>query len=257
MLVVANFTPVPRENYIVGVPKSGLMARTAQQRRHALWRQWCRQSGRGRHGAAVGARPVPCAEPADSAARLMLVLQHDGEQGLMAAAKTASKPAASPKKADKAVRKAADKPAGTSADHLPREAAQAAVVVQPFEVADGRVRVVIESITPSVDSRALSQSSVWWATRVRGRSRLFRRRPRCGRRGAPLAPLQTKPSWHRTPMVALGNDRWRCSFDVDQLGYLAVPGSGLGRPVPVVAARLQAPHRARRRAHRGVDRRGC
>ena len=51
---VFNFTPVPRHNYRVGVPRSGLLARAAQQRRRRVRRQ--RPGQPRRRGADAGAR---------------------------------------------------------------------------------------------------------------------------------------------------------------------------------------------------------
>ena len=59
VLVVCNFTPVPRENYLrrrAAVRR--LLARAAQQRRASLRRQRHRQPGRCRSAAGPGARPL-------------------------------------------------------------------------------------------------------------------------------------------------------------------------------------------------------
>ena len=61
VLVVCNFTPVPRAQLHRRRARGRLLARTAQQRRPAIRRQRQRQSGRRRGGPRAGARPVPFA----------------------------------------------------------------------------------------------------------------------------------------------------------------------------------------------------
>ena len=53
ILVVCNFTPVPRHNYRVGVPRGGYLARDSQQRRQVYG-----GSGQGNLGG-VAAAPMP------------------------------------------------------------------------------------------------------------------------------------------------------------------------------------------------------
>ena len=66
IVVVANFTPVPREGYRVGVPKAGLLARDSQLRCDDLWRQRRRKPRRhahrsDRHGTAtISPSSSPC-----------------------------------------------------------------------------------------------------------------------------------------------------------------------------------------------------
>ena len=52
VVVAANFTPVPREGYRMGVPARGVLPRAAEQRLGLVWRQQHGQRGR----AAIGAR---------------------------------------------------------------------------------------------------------------------------------------------------------------------------------------------------------
>ena len=69
VLVVCNFTPVPRANYLIGVPQAGLLARGPEQRRAVYG-----GSGMGNLGgvacrARAGARPLPFAHADAAAAR--------------------------------------------------------------------------------------------------------------------------------------------------------------------------------------------
>ncbi len=69
VLVVLNFTPVPRDNYRVGVPVRGLLERAAQQRRSRLRRQRPREHGwRGGH-AGPPPRPALLPDPRSAPAR--------------------------------------------------------------------------------------------------------------------------------------------------------------------------------------------
>jgi len=61
VLVVCNFTPLPRANYVRRRAPGRLLAGAAQQRRHALRRQRHGQPGRGRGGAGAGAGAFPFA----------------------------------------------------------------------------------------------------------------------------------------------------------------------------------------------------
>ena len=59
LLVACNFTPVPRENYLLGVPQPRLLARDPQQRRATST-----AARAGATSAACEAAPVPCEGPA-------------------------------------------------------------------------------------------------------------------------------------------------------------------------------------------------
>ena len=95
-------------------------------------------------------------------------------------------------------------------------AAGKAAVLQPIEVADGRVRVVIESITPAVDAGRFPIKRVVGDT-VTVEADCFG-----DGHDVVAAAMHWRRSdekdWHTAAMVALGNDRWRSSFDVDRLG---------------------------------------
>src|SRR5690606_15358908 len=81
---------------------------------------------------------------------------------------------------------------------------------------DGRIRAVIESISPQVDGGRFA------AKRVLGD--LVEVEADCFADGhdALAVVLQWRregePEWKETPMELLGNDRWRGSFGVDALG---------------------------------------
>ena len=67
-LIACNFTPVPRDNYQVGVPRGGRWLRAPEQRRALLRRQRHRQFWRHRGGAAALAWPLPLADSAAATA---------------------------------------------------------------------------------------------------------------------------------------------------------------------------------------------
>jgi starch synthase (maltosyl-transferring) len=86
----------------------------------------------------------------------------------------------------------------------------------PEQEADGRLRAVIETITPQVDGgrfavkRVLGDAVVVEADCFAdGHDAVVAML--CWRRGE-------EPGWHAAAMVPLGNDRWRASFPVDALG---------------------------------------
>lgn len=89
---------------------------------------------------------------------------------------------------------------------------------------DGRARVVIEGVTPEVDSgRFAIKRVIGESVQVEASifcdghdvlSAILRHRPR----GAPV--------WRETAMQALGNDRWRAAFQVDVLGTYEYSLSG-------------------------------
>ena len=60
--------------------------------------------------------------------------------------------------------------------------------------------------------------------------------------------------WHETPMAACGNDRWRGTFTVVQVGRYRYTVTAWVDRLPVVAARLRAPHRGRGSADRCASR---
>ncbi len=109
--------------------------------------------------------------------------------------------------------------AAALAARAPTAAVQAtatAAGVHPIGFDDGRVRVVIETITPSVDGgrfpikRVLGDAVVVEAD--------------CFGDGHDVVACalhwraNVDAPWQQLPMVALGNDRWRASFSVDALG---------------------------------------
>jgi len=89
---------------------------------------------------------------------------------------------------------------------------------------DGRARVVIEGVMPEVDSgRFAIKRVIGESVQVEASifcdghdvlSAILRHRPR----GAPV--------WQETAMQALGNDRWRAAFQVDELGTYEYTLSG-------------------------------
>ena len=89
---------------------------------------------------------------------------------------------------------------------------------------DGRARVVIECVTPEVDSgRFAIKRVIGESVQVEASifcdghdvlSAILRHRPR----GAPV--------WQETAMQALGNDRWRAAFEVHELGTYEYTLSG-------------------------------
>ena len=88
--------------------------------------------------------------------------------------------------------------------------------VTPIAVPDGRVRIIIESVTPSVDGgRFPAKRIIGDAVRVEAD---------CFADGHDVVAAQllwrqaSDPGWTTTPMSALGNDRWRASFTVDAIG---------------------------------------
>jgi starch synthase (maltosyl-transferring) len=88
--------------------------------------------------------------------------------------------------------------------------------VEPIEVDDGRVRVVIESIQPAVDGgrfpikRIVGDAVVVEADCFADGHDVVACRLQW-RRGA-------EGDWQSTPMQPLGNDRWRASFEVNAIG---------------------------------------
>ena len=89
-------------------------------------------------------------------------------------------------------------------------------VVTPIDLPDGRVRAVIERILPSVDGGRFP------VKRIVGDS--VDVTADCFADGhdvvacALLWRQAGATSWNRSPMAALGNDRWRAAFVVDALG---------------------------------------
>ena len=88
--------------------------------------------------------------------------------------------------------------------------------VVPIELPDGRVRAVIERILPSVDGgRFPVKRIVGDSVDVTGD---------CFGDGHDVVACallwrgEGAARWNRTPMVALGNDRWQADFVVDALG---------------------------------------
>ncbi|MEO5735072.1 MAG: alpha-1,4-glucan--maltose-1-phosphate maltosyltransferase [Rubrivivax sp.] len=96
------------------------------------------------------------------------------------------------------------------------QATASASGVHPIGFDDGRVRVVIETITPAVDGgrfpikRVLGDAvTVEADCFADGHDVVACALHWCAGAGAP---------WQQIPMVALGNDRWRAAFKVDSLG---------------------------------------
>ena len=88
--------------------------------------------------------------------------------------------------------------------------------VEPVGLADGRVRVVIERVTPSVDDGRFPVKRVL-GDAIRVEADCFGD----GHDVVACALLWRKggaADWQRTPMRPLGNDRWHASFVVDALG---------------------------------------
>ena len=71
VVMVFNFTPVPRAQYRIGVPEAGAIRRAAEQRRRALRRQQRRQRRRRRDRAGRRARLRSVAAPDGPAARVL------------------------------------------------------------------------------------------------------------------------------------------------------------------------------------------
>ena len=91
-----------------------------------------------------------------------------------------------------------------------------AVPVEPIGVADGRIRVVVESIQPSVDGGRFPIKRVI-GDEVSVEADCF-----ADGHDVVACALQwrrgKKGAWQSVPMAALGNDRWRAGFTVDALG---------------------------------------
>jgi starch synthase (maltosyl-transferring) len=93
---------------------------------------------------------------------------------------------------------------------------EAAAAVQPIGVHDGRVRAVVEHITPSVDDGRFA------AKRVVGDTVTIE--ADCFGDGhdtiacALLWRREESSQWHVVPMMPLGNDRWRAAFVADSVG---------------------------------------
>jgi starch synthase (maltosyl-transferring) len=92
----------------------------------------------------------------------------------------------------------------------------AEVTVQPIELNDGRVRVVIESIRPAVDGGRFPIKRIVGDT-VTVEADCF-----ADGHDVVACMLQWRRSadagWQSAPMQALGNDRWRAAFTVDTVG---------------------------------------
>lgn len=88
--------------------------------------------------------------------------------------------------------------------------------VVPVGLNDGRTRVIIESITPTVDAGRFP------VKRVVGDTVVVEADCFADGHDVVASALMWRPvgaaSWHNTAMVALGNDRWRASFVVDAIG---------------------------------------
>lgn len=87
--------------------------------------------------------------------------------------------------------------------------------IQPIGLTDGRVRVVIENIQPSVDGGRFP------IKRINGDEVVVE--ADCFADGHDVVACALKwrsagSAWNSTPMQPLGNDRWRASFVVDALG---------------------------------------
>jgi starch synthase (maltosyl-transferring) len=126
---------------------------------------------------------------------------------------------------------------------------------EPVDAADGRVRVVIEGSARRSTAAALpssGSSAIWWSVEadcfadghdVVACSLLWRR--------------AGEPGWQQHAHAPLGNDRWRASVRRRCARQLVLHGAGLGRPLPVVAARFRPARSISTTAHRRADRRGA
>jgi len=87
---------------------------------------------------------------------------------------------------------------------------------EPVELSDGRVRVVIEGLSPAVDSGRFA------VKRVLGDEVVVE--ADCFADGHDVVACHLlwrragEAAWHEAPMRPVGNDRWRASFGVDVLG---------------------------------------
>lgn len=88
--------------------------------------------------------------------------------------------------------------------------------VEPISLRDGRIRVVVEEITPSIEGGRFP------VKRVVGDTLTVEADCFADGHDAVACALLWRPSdgteWRRTRMRPLGNDRWRASFTVDALG---------------------------------------
>jgi starch synthase (maltosyl-transferring) len=88
--------------------------------------------------------------------------------------------------------------------------------LQPIEIADGRIRAVIEHITPSVDDGRFPIKRICGDT-VEVEADCFGDGHdviACALLWRPVGAT----AWRKTPMEGLGNDRWSGSFAVDTVG---------------------------------------
>ena len=104
--------------------------------------------------------------------------------------------------------------------------------MQPEE---GRSRVIIEGVTPEIDAgrfpikRIIGEETVVEADILAD-----------GHDALSCALLYRKESdadWTEIPMEALGNDRWRASFTVQEMGRYLLYRAGLGRSLQDLVAR--------------------
>jgi len=89
------------------------------------------------------------------------------------------------------------------------------VVVTPLHLQDGRIRVVIESITPSLDGGRFP------VKRIVGDTVIVEADCFADGHDVVACDLQwrrTGAAWSSRPMKSLGNDRWRAEFAVDAIG---------------------------------------
>jgi starch synthase (maltosyl-transferring) len=97
-----------------------------------------------------------------------------------------------------------------------RRAASVTAEIEPIALADGRVRVVIESITPCVDGGRFA------VKRIVGDSVDVEADCFADGHDVVACSLQWRQAdgeaWKSAPMQPLGNDRWRASFTVDTIG---------------------------------------
>ena len=88
--------------------------------------------------------------------------------------------------------------------------------IRPIGIADGRIRAVVEHITPAVDDGRFPIKRICGDT-VEVQADCFGD----GHDAIACAVLYRpvgEGAWRRTPMLALGNDRWSGSFTVDAVG---------------------------------------
>jgi starch synthase (maltosyl-transferring) len=94
--------------------------------------------------------------------------------------------------------------------------AQIHATIASADQRDGRIRAVVENIVPSLNGGRFPVKRIYGDTMVVEAD--------CFADGHDVVACNLKwrtaeaAKWSSVPMVALGNDRWRASFDIDALG---------------------------------------